>query len=143
MIRFLSILLIANAVCAQSWPCSKTEAVKAFKEKTLLNQYQHFKNDPYKNQTAESYAQINAILLDRQMVCAIKYQDTSRSTYTIKTFENAEKAHQEGHIITHQGPCGACSNTNDLAIYLSTDLTAPARRFFNFEYNVLYLIQRK
>ncbi len=131
MIRFLIIFVALEVVSAQSWNCSKTEAVKAFKEKILLNQYQDFKNDPYKNQTTESYAKINEILQDRQMVCAIKYQDASKVTYTIKTFESAQKAQQEGHVITHQGPCGACSNANDLAVYLSTDLTAPARRFEN------------
>lgn len=126
IVVLLSVLF--SSISALTWNCSKTDAIEAFKKKTLINQYQNFKNDPYKNQTIETYAEINKVLSDHQMVCAIKYQDTGKSTYTIKTFATAEAAHQEGHIITHQGPCGACSNTIDLTVYLSTDLTAPARR---------------
>lgn len=120
---------ITSALCTNAkWNCSQSEAIKSFKTKTLINQYQSFTNDPYKNQTAESMNQINKVLLDREMVCAIKYQDESRTTYSIQTFASAMLAIEAGHIITHQGPCGACSNTNDLAVYLSTDLTSPARR---------------
>ena len=121
-------LFTANTL-ASDWNCSKTEAINAFKEKTLINEYQYFKNDPYKNQTVESLKQINITLSDRRLVCAIKYQDATKKSYSIKTFPSAESATNDGHIVTHQGPCGACSNTNDLSVYLSTDLTAPARKY--------------
>lgn len=128
---FICIVLMLAYANASSWNCSKSEAILAFKEKTLINQYQPFKNDPYKNQTEASLAKINTTLSDREMVCAIKYQDSTKKSYTIKTFASASLATSDGHIVTHQGPCGACSNTNDLAVYLSTDLTAPARRYAN------------
>ena len=132
MLTFFNYLLAISAIISASqatnWNCSKTEAIEAFKQKSLLNQYQSFENDPYKNQTDASYARINNILLDKEMVCAIQYKDEAKRTYTIRTFASAKLATENGHIVTHQGPCGACSNTNDLSVYLSTDLTAPARR---------------
>ena len=61
------------------------------------------------------------------LVCAIKYHDKSKQFYDIKNFVNKEEANLSNYIITHQGPCGACSNLPDLAVYLSKDLTSPVR----------------
>ena len=132
---FIAIIVcsISSALCTNAkWNCSETDAIKSFKSKTLINQYQSFANDPYKNQTAESMKNINKVLLNSDLVCAIKYQDESRNKYSIETFDSAKLALEAGHIITHQGPCGACSNTIDLSVYLSTDLTSPARRSRTF-----------
>ena len=37
-------------------------------------------------------------------------------------------------MVTHYGPCGLCSNLKNLSIYLTQDLTKPAKKctFLNF-----------
>ena len=135
---FLLILFIFNIIqnsaslsISNDWNCStpKSEAVDLFKKKILLNPYPAFENDPYLNQTNASYIQINQTLSDKNLVCAIKYQDDqNRLNYTIKNFNDSNTAIQNGYIVTHQGRCGACSNLNDLAIYLSVNLTKPTRK---------------
>ena len=114
------------------WDCSlpKSDAIDLFKNKLLLNPYPSFKNiNPYLNQTSKSLSQINATLSNHDIVCAIKYTDDKQNiSYTIGNFASAEVALANGHIITHQGRCGACSNLNDLSVYLSGDLTTPTRK---------------
>ncbi|CAF1130014.1 unnamed protein product, partial [Brachionus calyciflorus] len=62
------------------------------------------------------------------LVCAIKYSDFNKIKYEIKNFDNSSIAIKNDFIITHQGRCGACSTLNDLAIYLSINLTVPTRQ---------------
>mmetsp|Transcript_21166 Transcript_21166/g.45723 ORF Transcript_21166/g.45723 Transcript_21166/m.45723 type:complete len:355 (-) Transcript_21166:566-1630(-) len=39
--------------------------------------------------------------------------------YLMISYENKEAAEADGAVITHVGPCGACSTTQDLAVYLT------------------------
>lgn len=126
----LFIIFVLNPRYSSAWNCSIgiNKAVHLFKTKTLINQYPNFPNDPYLNQTEKSYEEINRTLSNQEIVCAIKYIDDQRINYEIKNFETASAAIKNGFIVTHQGRCGACSSLNDLAIYLSVNLTSPARK---------------
>ena len=56
----------------------------------------------------------------------MKYEDADRTHYRLKTFANVSEAHADGYTITHHNPCGACSSTVDLALYMEQrDLTNP------------------
>jgi hypothetical protein len=46
----------------------------------------------------------------------------------MENFFSKEEADANNFTVTHQGQCGACSTLQDLAIYLSGDLTTPVRR---------------
>lgn len=51
-------------------------------------------------------------------VCGLVY--TSCDKYIMETFSSREAAEENGAAITHEGSCGLCSTTQDLAIYLGT-----------------------
>jgi hypothetical protein len=129
---FLIIYIIFKVKFSTSdgWNCElpKQEAIILFKEKINLNPYPLFENDPYLNETQDSMKIINQTLNDRNLVCAIQYQDEFKVKYILKNFIDNQTAIDNGFIVTHQGRCGACSSLNDLAIYLSKNLTNPTRR---------------
>ncbi len=112
------------------WSCSlnKTSAIKEFKNKVLTNPYPNFLINPYKNQTFDLLSEINSTLNNKTIVCAIKYEKENRTSYKIEDFPSKESAEEKGYMVTHQGKCAACSNLNDLAVYLSGGLTAPVRK---------------
>jgi hypothetical protein len=64
----------------------------------------------------------------RNAVCGSKYTNTDgcaseiRRAYELKTYRNRRKAIADGAVITHKGPCGVCSNHQDLAVYLTPGL---------------------
>ncbi len=61
-------------------------------------------------------------------VCAVRFADTARVDYRLRTFPDSESAVAEGHVVTHRRHCGTCSSLQDLAVYLARpDLAAPAR----------------
>lgn len=61
-------------------------------------------------------------------VCAIQFEDESRSEYQLRTFPTSDEATAAGYLITHAGHCGTCSSLKNLAIYLTNrDLTTAAR----------------
>jgi len=48
--------------------------------------------------------------------------------YLLVSYPNESAALSDGAIVTHHGSCGACSTTQDLAVYLTTpDLTSVAK----------------
>ena len=48
--------------------------------------------------------------------------------YLLISYENEASALADGAIVTHHGACGACSTTQDLAVYLTTpDLTSASK----------------
>jgi len=62
-----------------------------------------------------------------EAVCGFLYEDNDDSCaygrhYGMKTFKNWKKARDAGAIVTHTGACGVCSNANDLAVNLLTDI---------------------
>jgi hypothetical protein len=59
-------------------------------------------------------------------VCAYVYpanpadeSQMSCSDYSMVTFATRAEAEKSGAVVTHEGSCGLCSTTQDLAIYLS------------------------
>lgn len=48
--------------------------------------------------------------------------------YELGSFDSKDLAESQGFIVTHHGKCGACSTLQDLAVYLTTDLTRPVRQ---------------
>ena len=102
-------------------------AAKQFSKKTQENQWPEPTTNFYKNQTDTSLLEINKILADREVVCAIHYTSEDLLDYILVQFPTRAAAEELGFIVTHQGPCGACSTLKDLSIYLSHDLTNQAR----------------
>lgn len=63
----------------------------------------------------------------KKAVCALHYTDYTCTSYHMVTYANKRAAVQAGGAVTHYGPCGVCSTTQDLAVYLRhTDLTTRA-----------------
>ncbi len=61
-------------------------------------------------------------------VCAVRFADSARVDYRLRTFPDAESAFAEDHVVTHRRHCGTCSSLRDLAAYMaSPDLASPAR----------------
>ena len=61
-------------------------------------------------------------------VCAVRFADSVRVDYSLRTFPDAESALAERHVVTHRRHCGTCSSLRDLAAYMARpDLTSPAR----------------
>ena len=61
-------------------------------------------------------------------VCAVRFVDSNRVDYHLRTFPDRESAIRKGYVITHRYHCGTCSSLRDLAVYLEKpNLTAPAR----------------
>lgn len=119
-----------NEFNENNWNCQldKKSSIEKFKNKVLFNPYQNFNTNPYKNKTLELIHEIHSTLNNKSIVCAIKYKSENKTFYEIEDFPSKESAEEKGFIITHQGKCGACSNLNDLAVYLSDGLTAPVRK---------------
>ncbi len=69
-------------------------------------------------------------------------QAASRTKYFLRNFTSAAEATAAGAFVTHLHPCGLCSNTNDLSIYMQyLDLTSRGREcglvgFFSFDFAV-------
>jgi len=113
---FLLSLVIAGAICETKWGCNKDEAISKFKTKRVDKDWPSFKENPYLDNRRTPK-------IDKKSVCALKYTDDSKNTYSLQDFTDAEAAIKSGYFVTHQGLCGACSNLHDLAVYLSQDLT--------------------
>lgn len=80
-------------------------------------------SDPYETNQVD----LNAPELKNQ-VCALKigHDKMSYSTYTFATKAEAQR---QNAILTHTGPCGACSSLQDLQVYLTKpDLTKPGKK---------------
>ena len=120
-------------ICVSPDPeCTREEGHEAFKKKVNLEPYQNFQNDPYRNQTDTSMAEINAVLADKKRVCAIQYQDEQKITYVIRDFASKEEAESQNFIVTHQGRCNVCSTLQDLSVYLGPSLMTMCKKCFTF-----------
>ena len=61
-------------------------------------------------------------------VCALRFEDDSKTEYQLSTFVSSNDAQATGYIVTHSSHCGTCSSLSNLAIYLENrDLTTAAR----------------
>lgn len=99
-----------------------TETVQAFLGQTALNPYGLYCN-PYKESTCQTSPP--QLYMDTDSaVCAFVYPQnpdgsTSCSSYYLQTYRSRDDAYAAGAFITHEGSCGLCSTSIDLAIYLS------------------------
>lgn len=102
-------------------PHYNSTVVEAFFSKTLLNPQTPLLLNPY------NISGFNTTNPDT--VCAVQYPDpTNRSTYYLRNFSSPTAAEAAGAFVTHLHPCGLCSTTQDLAIYMNySDLTNPVR----------------
>lgn len=63
-----------------------------------------------------------------QGVCAVVVVSRTDRTYRLETFPSAQEAALAGAVMTHDGPCGLCSDLGSLAVYAGVgDLTQPVR----------------
>lgn len=128
MVLLAFFVLFASAVQADKpWPCDRKKAIEAFEKQVAVNQWPSFEENPYKNQTEKSKAEIDAYLNDHESVCAIRYLDQDHKLYEMKHFSSAKAAEDAFFTVTHQGRCGACSHVKDLAVYLKQNLTRVVR----------------
>jgi hypothetical protein len=108
--------------------CNTNIAILEFSKKQEINPYPNFNINPYEIQDEITLNFIKKILNEINLVCAIKYEDNEKQKYLIKNFSSKEEAEKNNFIVTHLGPCGACSTLKDLSIYLKEGLTSPVRR---------------
>lgn len=104
-------------------PYYNQTVIEAFASKILLNPPADWPGNPY---------DIDPSLANTtwdDSVCGVYYPDlNNRSTYYIVNYSSAEEATNAGAFVTHLHPCGLCSTTKDLAIYMNySDLTNPVR----------------
>ena len=64
---------------------------------------------------------------NKERVCGLKYLTSDKKKYELRNFGTRREAEEAGWVVTHQGVCGKCSTTQDLFVYLTTDLTKPVR----------------
>jgi len=89
--------------------------------------------NPYEDPTCSTSPSQQYSELGESAVCALLYEQASvegecPTTYQMITYPNRSLADSSGAMITHVGPCGVCSTTQDLAAYLrSQDLTTAAK----------------
>ena len=121
------ILILITSTAGENWPCNRTKAIESFRSKRPIEKWPRTREDPYSNQTIESRAAIDKYLLDKTSVCALKYTNINKTSYKLRHFHDRNTAMENGYTVTHQGRCGACSTTQDLAVYLSRNLTIPVR----------------
>ena len=115
-------VVTASSLAGQWTPPVYNETVwHAFAIKTLLNPLPPLTSNPYKDPT------FNTTWPDS--VCAVLYPNISdRSTYLLHTYPTKAAAEAAGAFVTHLHPCGYCSTTKDLSVYMQyPDLTNPVR----------------
>jgi hypothetical protein len=102
-------------------PSYSEEVIEKMRSKKLLNPL-HFESNPYHDSSVSHRLAPEFY----QQACGLRYVDDDKISYTLTTFANVSEALSSKHIVTHMGPCGACSSTQDLALYMELkDLTNP------------------
>lgn len=85
-------------------------------------------SNPYADSSRLSVEQWYATSERDTAVCALRFEDETRDSYSLQDFPDRPAAEAAGFMVTHHGRCGSCSSLQDLAIYIDTpDLTTPAR----------------
>ena len=122
-----------TAACPSPAPPSSfsSRVVKLFEEKNALSIYTLDCN-PYKEGATctTTPAQLQSDLaLGDTAVCAYIYSGSCpANNYEMITYPSTAEAVAAGAIVTHNGACGLCSTTQDLAIYLSEDFTTAGKK---------------
>ncbi|KNC50229.1 uncharacterized protein AMSG_06382 [Thecamonas trahens ATCC 50062] len=117
--------LAASPALAFDPPTYNATVWKAFAAKTLLTPFPELHTDPY-----EASPPINTTW-PAVPVCAVVYpNEPDRSSYKLATFPTRAAAEAApATFVTHLHPCGLCSTTQDLAVYMAKpDLTDPVRK---------------
>lgn len=84
----------------------------------LVNPIDELNSNPYDDE----------VPINNGGVCAIVIENQSEKKYRLENFASREAAASAGAILTHDGPCGACSTLKDLAVYVEQkDLGTPVR----------------
>ena len=63
--------------------CSKEEAIKSFKSKKLSAEIHFLDSNPYDDMSDERMSLIETTLNNNEIVCALKFDDEERTTYTL------------------------------------------------------------
>ena len=79
--------------------------------------------DPQPNYPRSSDPQCVRPTVTDTNVCAYKYdmmQGCRYRDYELKTYNAEDEAELDGATVIHKGPCGVCSNANDLGVRMKT-----------------------
>lgn len=81
------------------------------------------KCDPYMDENCELEPPIVSHNIKGGGVCVVDYKyhtnETCPHSYKLQTFDGSvDEAQELGLIVTHAGPCAACSSLQDLAVYM-------------------------
>ena len=124
-----------------TWQYS-TEVIEALRSHVATNPMKLDCN-PYEEEGCDTTPSLAKGSWGDDAVCGLIYdvpsEDTgiSRSScsltnYTIQSFQSAEEASSVNAVVTHMGPCGVCSTTQDLAAYMThPDMVAEGRKCTN------------
>ncbi|KAL4455281.1 hypothetical protein ABPG74_012433 [Tetrahymena malaccensis] len=127
--KILIIILLITTICSctQTWSCNETYAIEQFKLKNSTGLFLNYTSNPYQNQDPGYIYDVEKNLLQNNSYCGLRYTDSSKINYELKTFESLDSLLENQFNVTHKGKCGVCSTTQDLTVYLEKDLTQPVR----------------
>jgi hypothetical protein len=117
-----------SAPCPKYWQ-PQTEfsnsSIETYRSQIPVNPYTLSCN-PYKDSSCTTTPPQTYLNTDTA-VCGYVYEinadgSKSCSSYSMVTYQSREELMNAGAIITHEGSCGLCSTTQDLAVYLSKRL---------------------
>ena len=110
--------------CASNVPTTDytDSMIESLRKQEPMNAVEMPPCDPY----TDSSCKLGSALGDfgGGSVCGIHYENSFCSSYKLMTYASEKLAKDNGAFVTHQGACGVCSTTQDLAAYMRTvDLT--------------------
>ena len=129
------------------WQYSQ-RTIDTLKAQQVINPYS-LKCNPYSNETCDTVPSLEKYKWGKESICGLLFQKPHTSAkhswrqhvvsgncpltnYTLQTFSSTTEATNVNAVITHTGPCGACSTTQDLAAYMQhPDMVAAGRRCTN------------
>jgi len=87
--------------------------------------------DPFRNSSCQTNPP-QTMLDVSTAVCAFKYpenfpQSSSVHHYSMNTYRSEIEAKADGAVVTHTGSCGLCSTAQDLALFLTEDLSTSGK----------------
>ena len=95
--------------------------IEGLRSRTLIDPPPLLPGDPYRDPSL--------VPAPTGGICAVIPEPAAPGGYRLATFPDTATAATEGGVVTHTGPCGACSSLQDLAVYLANpNLGEPVRR---------------
>uniref|UniRef100_A0A0G4I1W9 Uncharacterized protein n=1 Tax=Chromera velia CCMP2878 TaxID=1169474 RepID=A0A0G4I1W9_9ALVE len=99
--------------------------IETFISLKLLNPFKDLQCNPYKDSQC-STTPPQQYVDKHEAVCAFKY--ATANTYSLVSYTSAADAAADGALVTHNGACGLCSTSQDLAAYLAhPDMTSEGK----------------